>query len=309
MRRIKKRRRLVLCAGIAFVIFAGICCYYIYNAKIRADKIETGSMRSDDVESLYVGSGIGTGSAKDSFVIAEGGDTWGSWGLLDVFPGRGYIDCDFECNTTIMTNNIDGEHYRREKIEYEKMDAVLYDMQTGQEIRRFDLPELAKKACPDFQCRMLYDCKPREDGRDYLMIRLEDIPEKSTDELVEKYMIVDIDTEDVVIRDSIEEAYDFVEGDESEEEAKYGAEINGEDWRIPRKSGDIEPEIWGVRGSEGCVQISLSCTDLPEQNTLLYDRFPELEKWSGTAGKSVYIYVGGHPSIEDIYALLEEQGE
>ncbi len=266
-------------------------------------------MESGDVESLYASSGIGVGSEKDSFVIAEGGDTWGAWTLLDVFPGRGYVYCEFERKNIIMTNNIDGERYERIKYDYEKMDAVLYDMQTGQETKRFDLPELAKKACPGFQCRMLYDCNPREDGRDYLMIRLDNIPEKSTDELVEKYMIVDIDTEDVVIRDSFEEAYDFVEGDESEEEAKYRDEINGEDWKIPRKNGDIEPTILGVRGSKGCVQISLSCTDLPEQNTLLYDRFPELEKWSGTAGKSVYIYVGGHPSIEDIYALLEEQGE
>lgn len=309
-------RRITVISGVilAFVIIGIVVQYNWKKEAIQAheeDKIEVYEveLQGDSLVPLYE-SGVGTGVREDSYLIESSEDSV----LAYVFPGRAYIQSEAKNMAKKMSRNIDGETYSRIRLYTEYDYVIFYDLETGKEIKKIDIDKAVKTTIPDFQAVSGCAANVGENGKCYLKVRLENIPEKATDEEVEKILFIDIDTGETVIKESDEEAWEFTWGQRTEEEKEYDDMIDNADWeafeeRNQYNRADSESMFYVsiAEATRGCAKVGISCAALPEDNAHLYERFPGLEKWIGEEGKEAKIYIGGYPTVEEIMAMFERQ--
>ena len=314
MKNNKRSFRIAMCSIIIFMIcllLGIIICRMRYaNQKENEDKIEIFDVKyPGDGYTLFDAVYKGTVSPEDCCLIQDEETAM----LPEVFPGSVYVLVKNERKVTSMKNEIDGESYWRTKAEFKYLDVILYDMETGEEIRRMDLLDVINKLCPGFQHSIFCGVILGADGHRYVQSSLVDIPEKATDKKVEKMLFYDIDTGEALIKDTEEEWRSFMWGGWQEEDIEYKEEIDEADWewdKVLKKEVDNYYPCVNVKPSaRGCAEILINCADLPKENDSLYNRFPQLKEYVGMQEKCAYIYVGGYPTVDEIKAMLCENAE
>lgn len=78
-------------------------------------------------------------------------------------------------------------------------------------------------------------------------------------------------------------------------------EINGFD------ENDVRIRYSDTR--EGMIKVTMRASMLPEENTRLYEEFPELKGYDAKAGDKVELYFAGYPDAEKVMEMLLEEGE
>ena len=142
----KGKRIAVFCSMIVLLILIiiGLTAYFIR----KRDKIEIENSQFPwEADTLFDATGKGNAAPEDSYLILDR-----ETGILPhVFPGDSYVLVESKGRVTRFINEKDGETYVKAKPEYKYLDAVLYDLATGEEVRRIDLLEVIRDACPGFQ--------------------------------------------------------------------------------------------------------------------------------------------------------------
>ena len=306
----KGKQIAVFCSMIVLLILIviGLAVYFIGNR----DKIETENFQYPRKEdTLFDATGKGNVATEDSYLIM---DT--ETGILPhVFPGDSYVLFESKGRVTRFINEKEGETYVRAKPEYKYFDAVLYDLATGEEVRRIDLLEIIRDACPGFQKGGTPSIVLGEDGHRYIGLELENIPEKATDEVVNKMLFYDIETGDTFTKDSEEEWLEFLRAGYEKKDKEYGMAMEEVDWewdKLLKKEEEeyITPGVHVVvLEARGCVEVIIDCVDLPKENDLLYNRFPKLKDYINMEGKEAWIYIGGYPTADEIKAMFCENAD
>lgn len=139
--------------------------------------------------------------------------------------------------------------------------------------------------------------------------------EKASDKIVNKWLFWNTRTEAVVILDGKETGFAFMDKGRSVQELEYSQEFEQTDWDsfYERNNYNLEGKegttfyTESLNSAAGGVGITIDCEALPQENDILYTRFPELEKWKGAEGREAIIWVGGYPTVEEIMAMFEKQ--
>ena len=314
MKNNKRSFRIAMCSIIIFMIcflLGIIICRMRYaNQKENEDKIEIFDVKyPGDGYTLFDAGYKGTVSPEDCCLILDEETAVPPL----VFPGSVYVVDESEQKVISMENEIDGESYWRAKGEFKYLDVVLYDMETGEEIRRMDLLDVINKMCPGFQYDSVIDVILGADGHRYVASYLEDIPEKATDKEVEIVLFYDIDTGEALIKNTEEEWRSFMWGGWEKEDMEYREQLDEADWEwdkvLKKEVDNHHPCVNAIPSARGCAEIMIRCIDLPKENDSLYNRFPQLKEYVGMQGKKARIYVGGYPTVDEIKAMLCENAQ
>lgn len=309
MRKISRKSKVIICLTSIMVLSLIISAIVHYNLTKDDTEKYTIEDPGDSYIPLYE-TGLGEGSEEDCYMIEASEYS----AFTCAFPGRCYVRTEKKGQGLHMSKYIGGDWARRDRLDLEYYYAVFYDFITGEEIGRIDLGEIIEKDCPGYQLTWM-NYMPSVYGKDggyYLEIDLENIPRKATDETIEKQLLVNIDTEETIVRDYIDVAGGFAWSRYYKEDKEYSRDFNNADWKSFKEANN-----YGVKQSQdrlsvligregkGCVNIEIPCEGLPQKNDLLYERFPGLKKWVGDKDKKARIYIGGYPTAEEVMAMFE----
>lgn len=308
----RKGKQIALFCGIIIVLILTITGLTVYFNRNRDEITIENSQYPREGATLFDATGKGNVAPEDCYLIQDR-----ETGIFPhVFPGDSYILLKNKQKMEVMTNEIDGESYTRVKGEFEYLDAVFYDLETGEETRKIDMLDIIKEACPGFQKGGALSIVLGEDGHKYIGLELENIPEKAADEVVNKMLFYDIDTGDTFTKDSEEEWLEFLRAGYEKKDKEYGMAMEEVDWEWNKllKKGEKEEYITPgvnvvVLEARGCVEVRIDCSLLPEKNDILYNRFPNLKEYNELEGKAAYIYIGGYPTADEIKAMFSENAD
>ena len=138
------------------------------------------------------------------------------------------------------------------------------------------------------------------DGKEYFGVDLVNMPSleeyaKNTNKLTRNTIYIDLDTEEVVFKDSMLLA-----------RSRY---LDIFSLKFLQDNMQSAPFITSMYYWQDCVKISFTTDKLPENNTKLYEKFPDLkQKLEGLNGQKARLEVvlTGNPSYEDIMELIME---
>ena len=307
----RKGKQIALFCGIIIVLILTITGLTVFFNRNQDEITIENSQYPREGDTLFDATGKGNAAPEDCYLIQDR-----ETGIAPhVFPGDSYVGIKRSEKLIIMTNEIDGESYMRGKAEYEYLDAVFYDLETGEETRKIDMLDIMKEACPGFQESGAPSIVLGEDGHKYIGLELENIPEKATDEVVNKMLFYDIETGDTFTKDSEEEWLEFLRAGYEKKDKEYGMAMEEVDWewdKLLKKEEEeyITPGVHVVvLEARGCVEVRTDCSLLPEKNDILYNRFPNLKEYNELEGKVAYIYIGGYPTADEIKAMFSENAD
>ena len=307
MKRMNRKGYAVL--GFGVILLVVIIIWFAFYNNIEKDEIERFEVelpRSTWIP-LYE-SGKGGGATEDTYFIESTENST----ITEVLPGKAYIQKQCKNKVKKMTRYIDGDWISRSRCYFDYHYIVLFDLETGEEIKKINTAEIIENTCPGFQPSGGDDAFLGIDGHYYFRLILENIPESAIDEEIEKILFIDVDTEETVVMDSEEMATEFSWARYEKEDEEYGETFKSADWETFEKLNgyDANAETFYTsvsRGGKGCIKVTVSCEALPQENDILYNRFPGLQKWVGSEGKQAVIYIGGYPTAEEVMEMFEKQ--
>ena len=307
----RKGKWIAVFCGIIIVLALIITGLTVFFNRNQDEITIENSQYPREGDTLFDATGKGNAAPEDCYLILDR-----ETGIFpNIFPGDSYVDIKSKQKMVIMTNEIDGESYTRVRGEFEYLDAVFYDLGTGEETRKVDMLDIIKEACPGFQNGGAPSMVLGEDGHKYIGLELENIPEKAADEVVNKMLFYDIDTGDTFTKDSEEEWLEFLRAGYEKKDKEYGMAMEEVDWewdKLLKKEEEeyITPGVHVVvLEARGCVEVIIDCVDLPKENDLLYNRFPKLKDYINMEGKEAWIYIGGYPTADEIKAMFCENAD
>lgn len=205
------------------------------------------------------------------------------------------------------------ERYNKEKRKvvekYEEYILYFYNYRTGQMEKSIDLVAVAEECTPEKQYAGKGIYKGTYNGKRYL-----------------EWMVESIEDPDYsYFKETI--TYDFDEGKAVDDETAddiygiWGVIPEGEmyEWYLSMETlwdsdSDFKKDnhLTGIDFSytkAGAVKVTMPVTRLPENNTKLYEEFPELKEYSPEEGDIVGLWFAGCPDVEEVVGMLLEEGE
>ncbi|WP_072525087.1 hypothetical protein [Clostridium sp. Marseille-P3244] len=278
---------------------------------VHGDKVVyTEKFSEGRLSSLLEETGVGTVDEADTFYVKR--DEPASEKFV---PGKYLLDIERQETDKVMSNTIDGEEYTRGKRDYDYLNLNIYNVNNPMQIKRINILELISTNCPGFQDSVFYYVSLQNDGALYVGFLLEDIPQKATDDVEIKWLFWNMETEETIVLDGEDAGITFIENGRTEEETEYLEKIEQADWESFYAQNGYRTEgqdrtffnAEGLWAATGGVKVTVDCEVLPQENDILYTRFPELEKWKGAEGREAIIWVGGYPTVEEIMEMFEKQ--
>ena len=144
------------------------------------------------------------------------------------------------------------------------------------------------------------------DGKEYFGVDLVNMPSleeyaKNTNKLTRNTIYIDLDTEEVVFKDSMTTDWLLAR-------SRY---LDIFSLKFLQDNMQSAPFITSMYYWQDCVKISFTTDKLPENNTKLYEKFPDLkqklEELNGQKAR-LEVVLTGNPSYEDIMELIMEDG-
>ncbi len=281
----------VICVGIPVAIFAG-----------QKDKINEWETAQSMNQILFMETGKRT---EGSLCIVMPKDEnpffyqvfFGEYIALKSTKAKSYFDED-------------NESYIKE---YEKTTFDFYNYRTGEMEKTLDLIAMEKEYMPGKSHRStMFDAK-EIDGKRYLIWKAKSLQDQESENL--EYIFYNFDEGKVVDNVTLEREY-------TESEKEYYKsfyilcdsdcnflEING---YTPHHVGDYESGEICINYTktwwDGILEVGIPASDLPRENTKLYDEFPKLKEYEAEPEEQVGFWLAGYPKAEDVLEMLMEEG-
>lgn len=301
-----RRRRLIKRISIAIGIVAGIILLGLLIWKVMfPDVVGIERFEWEPFSSDLEDSGTGTEKEDDLFYIV-GENPWYNFEAKEAIP-EGYLLGVSMSGTRIrMEDTVNGERCSRSRLIYDRAYVVVYNIEEHHSEEYLDLLNMLREKCPGYQYAEVFGTDLNGDGTLNMWFLLENIARKASDEKIYKYLLWNTETEEIDIVDEEDMLYSIKM---TPEEESYWEELYAADWdSFYAENGYTEDvfSIDSIAASEGGVFVEVNCENLPQENEMLYDRFPELEKWKGESGKTAKILIGGFPTAEEVMEMFAE---
>lgn len=253
-----------------------------------------------------------TDSPEEFVLIEKGEQTEGSFCL--VRDDGGYLGYDIVFDDYICLESYKGKKYLSDNNkkyieEYEQYVLDFYNLDTGEIEKSIDLVEIAGEYTPGKQYYSSVGISTQMSGvKRYLRWMVTSVEDTHDRESWEG-MNYDLD-EGRRVDDSV---WDYEE-EFTEEEKAYikSTDILWEDKycnfleinQLTRENGiNIFPSKVGI------IYVRIKVSQLPEENSRLYQEFPELKKYKDEVGTGrAELILSGYPTAEEIVEMLKEDG-
>ena len=307
VRKIKKGRIIIFGIFIIIIVVGILAWRYMSGDKI---KVVTEEVKNGLLSPLIEEIGVGNGDVNDTFYVKKDSSSG-----EEFIPGKYILDIEWKKTVEKMTNSIDNETYERHKRHFDYLNLIIYVIKEPEQIQRIDVQKLISKNCLGFQDSGIYLTGLQAGGDLFVGFLLEDIPKKATDKQIYRWLFWNMETEETIVLDGEDAGITFIENGRTEEETEYLEKIEQADWESFYAQNGYRTEgqdrtffnAEGLWAATGGVKVTVDCEVLPQENDILYTRFPELEKWKGAEDRKAIIWVGGYPTVEEIMAMFERQ--
>ena len=267
---------------------------------------------------------------KNEVIQYDTGDDWESVELIEV--GKEKNVCIVSSESLTGENIIPGKYLvlssvagEREEIgtgyinHYSCYDINLYDLKSGELIKKIDVNELMEQE-REYQITSNVSFRTVEvEGKECIRFVLERIPDEEDDRWNTdcKYLYVNIDTLDAFTMTGKEDEVRVIQNSDIKREMsifdKWGeyslTESNGFEYE---DTGDEQEKYFFISAYpnwKGIVRVRMSACYLPKENNELYSEFPELREYQGKEGMDIWIYLSNYQSAEEIFKLFLEEGQ
>lgn len=267
---------------------------------------------------------------KNEVIQYDTGDDWESVELIEV--GKEKNVCIVSSESLTGENIIPGKYLvlssvagEREEIgtgyinHYSCYDINLYDLKSGELIKKIDVNELMEQE-REYQITSNVSFKTVEvEGKECIRFVLERIPDEEDDRWNTdcKYLYVNIDTLDAFTMTGEEDEVRVTENSDVKREMSIFDEwgeyslkdANG--FSCQEKEGGKEKYFYISEYPcwEGMAQVWMTTDYLPKENQALYSEFPQLKEYQGKEGMDIWIYLSNYQSAEEIFKLFLEEGQ
>lgn len=298
------RIKLLIVTILAVVICYSIE-YEIVGWQINKPRIEEGS-----VNQLNQLSFLEAGQKTEGSLCVIGPDA-DSVDLQTYF--NEYIELSSWRTYTYLSDHFERYRNKERKVveKYEEYALCFYNYRTGQMEKSVDLVAVAEECTPEKQYNGKGISEGTINGKRYLQWQVESIEEPDYSYLRET-IIYDFDEDKVVDDETAEATYDagIWHSIPTEEMNEWHSSVE-----ILWDSDSDFKKIHHLTGIDffytkaGAVKVTMPVTRLPENNTRLYEEFPELKEYSPEEGDIAGLWFAGYPDIEEVVGMLLEEGE